>query len=405
MKTNVLKISLFIIVIVGTNIFLQHYNQPFIYIVKDILLAMLIMFLVNKAWKQKIHSLTYEIKESVVNGVCLNTKIKISGNSVVKEFIGALNHLFEKSHGYLFAVESSVSRLVPMSKELANTYGNIIQKTVMQVNFSEKMANSIIQTHETSQDVMKNSACISKAVENGVTSTNECREKMDSTVNVIHQVSENINEVSSTLKSLEGNIESISSVLAVINMISEKTNLLALNAAIEAARAGEQGRGFAVVADEVRVLADRTQQSTIEVKSMIESIEDDSKRLAGNIEEGNVLISRAVSEVKQTHTQLNHIETAITDIQSNSNDISISSSSQYESANEAKKAIDALIEINSEALENSKIHSVSKDDLEKLADVLREKLNKFVLKERAWNESERHLLRVEEEQTSETELF
>jgi methyl-accepting chemotaxis protein len=92
------------------------------------------------------------------------------------------------------------------------------------------------------------------------------------------EVNESIHDAQKIVNTLREHSEKISSVVDVINSISEQTNLLALNAAIEAARAGEQGRGFAVVADEVRALAGKTQKSTVDIQAIVSLLQDQSKQ-------------------------------------------------------------------------------------------------------------------------------
>lgn len=89
----------------------------------------------------------------------------------------------------------------------------------------------------------------------------------------ITKLAEGVDRAASALLDLESKTAGVGSILDVIRDIADQTNLLALNAAIEAARAGEQGRGFAVVADEVRTLAQRTQESTEQIQTMITQLQ------------------------------------------------------------------------------------------------------------------------------------
>jgi methyl-accepting chemotaxis protein len=98
---------------------------------------------------------------------------------------------------------------------------------------------------------------------------------------------------------LKTDSEQIGKVLDVIQAIAEQTSLLAINASIEAARAGDMGRGFSVVADEVSTLAQRTQESTQEMRQMIEQLQQGSRIAASAMESSNQASPGPVPNVTQ----------------------------------------------------------------------------------------------------------
>ena len=157
-----------------------------------------------------------------------------------------------------------------------------------------------------------------------------------------------VKQASGIIQELEKNAQEINTILSTIQGIAEQTNLLALNAAIEAARAGEQGRGFAVVADEVRVLSQRTHSSTVEIRSMIETLQRNTQGAVSTMHEGQLLAQNSVEDANDATQALEQITASINQISDMATQISSAAEEQRAVTDEVSRNIQAVKDVSDE---------------------------------------------------------
>ncbi len=248
-----------------------------------------------------VRSITVPLNEAVdiartVASGDLSTHIAVRGTDEIGMLLTSLKEMHDSLADIVGRVRIGTEAIAQASAEIAQGNQELSARTEEQASALEETAASMEE--------------LTVTVKANGDSADEANALASDASGVAIRGGEAVDQVISTMGSINESSRKIVDIISVIDGIAFQTNILALNAAVEAARAGEQGRGFAVVASEVRNLAQRAAAAAKEIKVLIGDSVDQVEIGGRLVERAGTTMNEVVGSVKRVSSIISEIATA-----------------------------------------------------------------------------------------------
>ncbi|MDX1352811.1 MAG: methyl-accepting chemotaxis protein [Thiomicrorhabdus sp.] len=307
----------------------------------------------------------------------LTRRLPVNSSDEVGKMAEHFNLFVERIHTMLSEVAKTISQLEVSSNELLGITQQAKAGAQQQLSATGGLSASMIDMTEKSKSVEDHSENTSRATQEAADRVKKGGDMVISTAEQMQQLSLGMQEMTASVNLLREDSESIGTVVNVIREIAEQTNLLSLNAAIEAARAGEHGRGFAVVADEVRGLAQRTQESTVEIEKIIDKIRTATMSTVEVVESGQGATKASCEAISKSKDALQPVIILMEDINQMSQQMSSAAHAQSVLAQEINQNISQIHDVTEIAAQGANSTEQAGNHLQHLADKLENLVHQF----------------------------
>ncbi|MGP8308520.1 methyl-accepting chemotaxis protein [Vibrio sp. YIC-376] len=286
-------------------------NTAIMYSVIAIIASIIALTLLIRTLMRPLDALNNAIKDVASGKGDLTQRLETNTDPEFSELAKNFNTFIENLQHQMIESKSISDQILNGTQITAQGAEDSASAIQTQLQELEQLATAMHEMSVTANEVANNAQGAASAAKEADQATIEGSSIVSESTQTINQLSDRIDLAVEEVHVLESATANIETILKVINDIADQTNLLALNAAIEAARAGESGRGFAVVADEVRTLAQRTQESTTEIRNMIEQLQSGASSVANAMHQSKGSAVDAVEKAELANNALQRIRDAI----------------------------------------------------------------------------------------------
>jgi len=320
-----------------------------------------------------------EVSEKLANGD-LAARLDYRGKDEMAAISVGMNKVADGFEQLVRETKQATDLVADNSKRLNSESSQTRDGVARQKEETSHIADGVGDLSASAADIAQNTNMASSTAQSVENMASEGLAVVQRTTESFNELSNEVTATSAVISELDQDVQNIHAVSSVISEIADQTNLLALNAAIEAARAGEQGRGFAVVADEVRTLAQRTQESTGEIRETLSKLQDCAKRAVAMMERTSSSVTENVSEMARASDVLHEINNELSEMNQMNAGIASAAEEQSSLVNHLHESLAAISEVADTSEGAARNTSSLAEEMSSSASHLEHTLSRFTLR-------------------------
>lgn len=307
----------------------------------------------------------------------LTQNLEVNRKDELGQLMSSTQQMTENLRNLIQRLSLGISQIATATEEMSAITEQNNVGINQQRSETEQVATAMNEMTSTVQEVARSAEDASTAATESTHQAHIGEEIVQKTMQQIRLLADEVTTSATAITELKNQTNNIGAVLDVIKSVADQTNLLALNAAIEAARAGESGRGFAVVAEEVRALALRTQESTVQIEDLINTLQQKAENAVSSMGKSSVLAASTLENADNVNTAINTITHAVSNIQLMNQQIAAAALEQSTVAESINLSITSIKDIAEQSAMSSEETAAASADLSRLGVELQTQAMKF----------------------------
>ncbi len=254
-----------------------------------------------------IQGLIQEMEQIAAGNLAVNLDIR---DDITGTISGSVQNMTEQLRSIIRRVQNATYMVTSSADEIVAESTKLSEESETQSAKIESTSERVLAITTEFEQLSKQSEGSALVAQKARETANRGYQAVSDTVQGMERIRDQVHATSKRIKRLGESSQEIGEIVQLISDIADRTSILALNASIQAAMAGDAGQGFAVVAEEVERLAERSNDATKQISTLIKAIQAETSEAISDMEEA----TREVVEGTQLATQAGQTLEEITDV-------------------------------------------------------------------------------------------